>query len=127
MRDTGGSAQGGLSRKRFFHVCSVSSLVALIALVLAWELVLAPLRPGGSWLALKALPLMVPLRGVAGGSTYTHQWATLLVLAYFAEGCVRAYADKPPASYCALAEIAFAAAFFAAAIAFVRAGRAGQS
>jgi hypothetical protein len=33
---------------------AVGSLLALIALCLAWELVLAPLRPGGSWLALKA-------------------------------------------------------------------------
>src|SRR6218665_570662 len=31
------------------------SLLALIALCLAWELVLAPLRPGGSWLALQGL------------------------------------------------------------------------
>jgi uncharacterized membrane protein len=104
-------------------VCSVSTLIALIALMLAWELVLAPLRPGGSWLALKALPLIVPLRGIVAGKVYTHQWATLLVLAYFAEGCVRAYTDTAPASLLALAEIAIAAAFFAAAIAFVRAAR----
>lgn len=98
-------------------------LIALIVLVLAWELVLAPLRPGGSWLALKALPLVLPLKGIVIGSTYTHQWATLLVLAYVAEGCVRAYTDKPPALMLAFAEIALAAAFFAAAIAFIRASR----
>ena len=39
---------------------AAGSLLALIALCLAWELVLAPLRPGGSWLALKALPLCIP-------------------------------------------------------------------
>ena len=35
---------------------AVASLLALIVLVLGWELFWAPLRPGGSWLALKALP-----------------------------------------------------------------------
>lgn len=104
-------------------MCSVATLVALITLVLAWELVLAPLRPGGSWLALKALPLVLPLRGIASGRVYTHQWATLLVLAYVAEGCVRAYTESAPASQLALAEVVLASAFFAAAIAFVRAAR----
>jgi len=120
---TGRFAGGGRSHKRFFHLCSISTLIALIALVLAWELVLAPLRPGGSWLALKALPLVFPLKGVIAGSTYTHQWATLVVLAYFAEGCVRAYTDNAPASLFAVAEIVIASAFFAAAIAFIRAAR----
>jgi hypothetical protein len=36
----------------------VGSLVGLIVLGLAWELWLAPLRPGGSLLALKVLPLV---------------------------------------------------------------------
>ncbi len=126
MSGTGESAQGRSSRKRIFHVCSIATLVALIALALLWELVLAPLRPGGSWLGLKALPLLLPLRGIAAGRTYTYQWATLLVLAYFAEGCVRAYTDSAPASLFALVEIVLAAAFFAAAIAFVRAARARQ-
>src|SRR4051794_1984022 len=34
---------------------AVGSLLALIVLGLAWELWLAPLRPGGSWLVLKVL------------------------------------------------------------------------
>jgi uncharacterized membrane protein len=43
---------------------AVASLLGLIVLALAWELWLAPLRPGGSWLALKALPLCIPLAGL---------------------------------------------------------------
>lgn len=95
----------------------------MIVLALAWELWLAPLRPGGSWLALKALPLMLPLAGIARGNVYTHRWATMLVLAYFAEGIVRAYSDPPPVSTLAIVELALSLMFFIAAIAYVRARR----
>jgi len=44
------------------QIASSVSLIALIFLCLAWELALAPIRPGGSSLALKALPLLLPLR-----------------------------------------------------------------
>jgi uncharacterized membrane protein len=92
----------------------------LIVLTVAWELALAPLRPGGSWLALKGVPLLFALRGVLRGRAYTYRWATMLVLAYFAEGCVRAYSERPPASVLSLIEIALAAAFFVTAIAYLR-------
>lgn len=102
---------------------ALASLVALIALGLAWELALAPLRPGGSWLALKVLPLLLPLRGVARGEVYTYRWSMMLVLAYAAEGIVRAYAEARPVSTLAFIEIALAATFFVAAIAYVRTRR----
>ena len=69
---------------------AVAALLALIALCLAWELVLAPLRPGGSWLALKALPLCIPLAGILRNRMYTYRWVSLLVWLYFTEGIVRA-------------------------------------
>jgi uncharacterized membrane protein len=112
------------TRRRFFRLISLTTLIALIVLTLAWELVIAPLRPGGSWMALKALPLVFAVRGTMAGDTYTYRWALMLVLAYFAEGCVRFYSEAPPSSICALAEIALATAFFASAIAYVRASRA---
>ena len=102
---------------------TTGTLAALIVLVLAWELWLAPLRPGGSWLALKVLPLLAPLAGIANGRAYTYQWSMMLVLAYFAEGCVRAYAERPPSSTLALLEIVLSATFFVTSIAYVRAGR----
>ena len=37
--------------QRLAHIVSVASLIALIFLGLAWELKLAPLRPGGTLLA----------------------------------------------------------------------------
>jgi uncharacterized membrane protein len=111
---------------RVAHLIACASLTALIALCLAWELWLAPLRPGGSWLALKALPLAAPLPGVLRGRVYTFQWALLLILAYFAEGLVRAWSDAGVSAQLALAEIVLATAFFASAIFYVRRRRGAQ-
>ena len=47
---------------------AVAGVVALALLELLWELLLAPLGPRGSWLALKALPLAV-LAGSASAGT----------------------------------------------------------
>jgi uncharacterized membrane protein len=93
--------------------------LALLLLAVLWEWLLAPLRPGGSWLVLKAAPLLLPLRGVLRGDVRVMQWALLLVLAYAAEGSVR-IADAPPASTLAALELVLALAFFAAAIVYLR-------
>jgi len=102
---------------------AAGSLVALILLCLAWELWLAPLRPGGSLVALKALPLALPLRGVFAGRRYTYQWSSLLILAYFAEGTTRAWSERGAGQALAAAEIVLSLAFFAAAVAFARTTR----
>ena len=97
-----------------------ASLIALILLCLAWELWLAPLRPGGSWLVLKVLPLLSPLFGILRGKLYTYRWSTLLIWLYFTEGCVRAWSDAPPASWLGLVEVALSLIFFFAAAWYVR-------
>ncbi len=110
---------------------AVGSLLGLIALSLAWELWLAPLRPGGSWLALKALPLVVPLAGLLKRRMYTYRWVSLLVWLYFTEGVVRAWSDAAPGRWLALAEIALCLLLFAACALHVRlrlrAGRAAAA
>ena len=75
---------------------AVGSLIGLIVLGFAWEIWLAPLRPGGSWLALKVLPLVVPLAGLLKSRMYTYRWLSLMVWLYFIEGCVRAWSDMHP-------------------------------
>jgi uncharacterized membrane protein len=105
---------------RSAYRAACASLVALIFLCLAWELTLAPLRPGGSWLVLKTLPLLAPLPGVLRGRVYTFQWALMLVLAYLAEGVVRAWSEAGVSAAAARVEIALAAIFFVSAIAYVR-------
>jgi uncharacterized membrane protein len=105
---------------RASQVAASFALVALILLCLAWELWLAPLRPGGSFLALKALPLTLPLGGIFKGKRYTYQWSSMLILAYFAEGATRAWSENGLSQALALAEVALSLAFFAAALAYAR-------
>jgi uncharacterized membrane protein len=103
------------------RIAASALLVALIALGLAWELWLAPLKPGGSWLVLKVLPLLAPLLGVLRGRRYTYQWSTLLIWLYVAEGATRAYTDAGWAARLALLEAVLALGYFAAAVAWLRA------
>jgi len=109
---------------RALRLTASAALVALIALCLAWELWLAPLRPGGSLVALKALPLVLPLPGILSAQRYTFQWSSMLILAYFAEGATRAWADAGLSRTLALAEVALSLAFFAAAVSYARLTRA---
>lgn len=105
---------------RLLQWISCASLVALIALCLAWELWLAPLRPGGSSLALKCLPLLLPLFGLLRGKRYTYQWAWILGLAYFTEGVVRAWTESGTSQALAAGEVALALVFFSAVVLYAR-------
>ena len=99
---------------------AVGSLLGLIILGLAWELLLAPLRPGGSWLALKVLPLCLPLAGLLKNRMYTYRWVSLLVWLYFTEGVVRAWSDKAPGNYLGLLETTLCLLLFVACALHVR-------
>ena len=103
---------------------ALAALAALLVLCLAWELWLAPLRPGGSYLALKALPLALPLAGILGRRRRTFQWSSLMILAYFAEGMTRAWSDAGLSQQLAAAEAALSAAFFALVVSYARLTRA---
>lgn len=72
---------------------SVASLLGLIALCVAWELFVAPLRPQGSWLVLKVLPLLLIVPGIFKQKVRTFQATSLLVWLYVAEGATRIYSD----------------------------------
>lgn len=101
------------------HIAS-TSLIALILLCLAWEVTLAPLRPGGSLLVLKAVPLLLPLRGILRGTRYTYQWACMFILLYFTEGAVRAWSDQGLSAILGTLEILLALTFFIATIFYAR-------
>ena len=93
---------------------AAASLFGIIVLGVAWEMVLAPTRPGGSLLALKVLPLCLPLAGVLKNRMYTYRWLSLLVWLYFTEGAVRAWSDKAPGNYLAMVEVVLCLVLFAA-------------
>ena len=99
---------------------AVGSVMGLIILGLAWELVLSPLRPGGSWIALKVIPLCFPLAGLLRNRMYTYRWVSLVVWLYFIEGVVRAWSDKPPSNYLALLEVFLCLTLFFACLLHIR-------
>jgi uncharacterized membrane protein len=97
---------------------AVASLLGLIVLGLAWELWLAP--TGRGTLALKVLPLAIPLAGLLKRRLYTYRWVSLLVWLYFAEGVVRATSDRGLGAPLAVIEIVLCLALFAACAVHVR-------
>jgi uncharacterized membrane protein len=99
---------------------AVGSLLALILLGLLWELWLAPLREGGSWWALKVLPLCWPLAGLLKNRMYTYRWVSLMVWLYFIEGVVRAWGDKGMSAGLALIETILCVVLFTACAFHVR-------
>ena len=108
------------SHVAFTRTLAVCSLLGLIALGLAWELWLAPLRPGGTWWAIKVLPLCLPLAGLLKNRMYTYRWVSLLIWIYFTEGVVRAWGDKWPSNALAGAQVLLCVLLFVACALHVR-------
>ena len=97
---------------------AVGSLIALIVLGLAWELWLAP--TGNRTLALKVLPLTLPLAGLLRNRMYTYRWLSLMVWLYFTEGVVRATSDRGLGATLGAIEVLLCLLLFGACAAHVR-------
>jgi uncharacterized membrane protein len=106
------------AKARLSRNTAVASLLALIVLGLAWELWLAP--TGNRTLALKVLPLAIPLAGLLKYRMHTYRWLSLFVWIYFTEGVVRATSERGPAVPLAVAEVVLCLMLFAACAAQVR-------
>lgn len=97
------------------------SLVGLIILCVGWELWWAPLRPGGTLMALKAVPLLFAVRGVYRRNLYTLQWVAMLSLLYLMEGVVRAWSDLSSlSSSLAVLEVVLSLGLYVGAVLYVR-------
>lgn len=103
---------------RWSRNAAVASLLGLIVLGLAWELVLAP--TGNRSLALKVLPLAWPLVGLLKNRMYVYRWVSLLVWLYFTEGVVRAASDQGLSAGLAAIEVVLCLVLFAACAVHVR-------
>ncbi|MFY8043974.1 MAG: DUF2069 domain-containing protein, partial [Rhodoferax sp.] len=97
---------------------AVASTLGLILLGLLWELWLAP--TGSGTLALKVLPLCIPLAGLLKNRMYTYRWVSLMVWLYFTEGVVRAWSDKAPGNWLALLEVILCIVLFVACTFHIR-------
>ena len=105
---------------RYLYFFSCGSAILLIFLGVLWELVLAPLRPGGSWLVLKILPLLAALPGLLRKKIYTYQWVSMASMLYLTEGLVRVTTEKGTSQFLAILEIFGTCIFFISTIFFVR-------
>ena len=65
--------------------------VLLCVLCIAWEWFISPLRPNGSWMALKFIPLGLMLPGLYRGKNYQSQATSMIILLYFLEGSARLF------------------------------------
>src|SRR3954469_15902435 len=109
------------SSQKYFHLGAIASLLTLTVWLVVWEMVAAPLHPGGSLLALKALPLLIPLRGVIKRDVYTLQWSSMVILLYFTEGVVRGYSDRDNTSASmAWGETILVCVYFICAVLYLR-------
>jgi uncharacterized membrane protein len=75
--------------KNPYQLLATAAFIDLFILCVAWEWFISPLRPGGSWLILKGIPLLFAIPGLWQGKVYTMQWASMLILLYVTEGLVR--------------------------------------
>jgi uncharacterized membrane protein len=106
--------------KNILHYTAITSLIALILLCIAWEGWLAPVRPGGTLLVIKALPLLLPLFGILRGNVYTYQWASMLILLYLTEGAVRAWSDQGLSAWLGGIEVMLSVIFYLSAVFYAR-------
>lgn len=104
----------------YLRIAASMSLIGLIFLCLIWESVLAPFKPNGSLLILKALPLLLPLFGILKGRRYTYQWASMFILLYFIEGTVRAWSDTGVSAKLAMVEVVLSLIFFICTIYYAK-------
>ena len=75
--------------KNPYQLIATTAFIDLFILCVCWEWFISPLRPGGSWLVLKGVPLLFAIPGLWKGNIYTMQWASMLILLYITEGLVR--------------------------------------
>jgi len=117
------AASAGVARGT--RAAVVGLLAALVLLGLAWELWLAP--TGSRALALKVLPLVLPLAGVLSLRVRSYQVLSLLVWIYVAEGAMRAASDQGLSAQLAALEVALCIALFAACVLHIRHRTRGQA
>lgn len=106
------------ARERRSRLVAVLATAALALLCLAWELWLAP--TGRGTLAIKALPLLLPLTGLWRYRLYTYRWLSLMIWLYVTEGLVRATSEPGLGAGLAWAEVVLGLIIFVACAAQVR-------
>ena len=103
-----------------WHALAFIAAALLCLLCVYWEWLGAPVRAGGTLLALKAVPLALCLMGLWRGKLYVLQLVSMLVLLYMAEGVIRGMGDQGASQWYAWAEFVLAWLCFFGCILHVR-------
>ncbi|CAM3652889.1 DUF2069 domain-containing protein [Roseateles saccharophilus] len=104
--------------ERLSRNVALAATVALLLLCLAWELWLAP--TGRGTLAVKALPLLLPLAGLWRYRMYTYRTLALFIWLYVLEGLVRSTSEGGRGQWLALAEVLLGGIVFVACTVQIR-------
>jgi uncharacterized membrane protein len=107
-----GSPENNKNEKTALRYGVVACFIGMVVLGLLWEIWLAPLRPGGTLLALKVLPLVLAIPALMRASRYAFQWWSMLLMIYLTEGLVRATSDKGLSAQLAWIEVALSTIAF---------------
>ena len=113
------SVLGSILKKNPYQLLAAAAISDLIILCICWEWFISPLRPGGSWLILKSLPLLLVLPGIWQGKNYIMQCASMLILIYLAEALVR-ITETGANRYLAILELIFATVTFIALLLYLK-------
>jgi uncharacterized membrane protein len=105
------------------RLLTVGGVGALILLGLLWEIWLAPLRPGGSMLFLKVVPLVMLMPGLWQGRRRSVQALSLVIQIYLTEGLVRATSDPGFSATLAWLETALSTMVFATTLMWAKGTR----
>lgn len=104
--------------ERLSRQLAFAATALLCLLCLAWELWLAP--TGRGTLAIKALPLLLPLPGLWRYRLYTYRALALFIWLYILEGLVRATSEGGAGQWLAAAEVVLGLVVFTACTAQIR-------
>src|SRR4051812_21662183 len=114
MDDTFPAATAASPELRAIRALAVGSLLALLLLLVAWDLWFSQTPSSAVWILLKVVPLCIALSGLLRHRMYTYRWMSLLVWLYFTEGVVRAWSDGGPSSWFAGMEVILCLLLFTA-------------
>ena len=106
------------ARERGSRQVAFLATLTLALVCLAWELWLAP--TGRGTLAIKALPLLLPLPGLWRYRLYTYRWVSLMIWLYMTEGLVRGTSEGGAGMVLAWIEVALSLTIFIACAAQIR-------
>lgn len=106
---------------RQLRIISLISFFGLLLSLLAWIIVAehSDNFPTAAWLIIGVMPLLFPLRGILYGKSYTHAWASFLMLFYLAHGIGELYSGDAIFWY-PLLEVIFSSSFFISANLYIR-------